>query len=353
LEIEKHSSSSKRDKRTGIVIVDTIILDAREQKNIELCADVIKSGDLVAIPTETVYGLGANALDEKSVAKIFEIKGRPEDNPLIVHIASIDEVKPLVKNIPGVFQRLADKYWPGPLTLIMKKSSIIPDNVTAGLDTVAIRMPVHPAALALIRTFGGPVAAPSANPSGKPSPTKASHVLNDIGGKIRYILDGGDCEVGIESTVLDISGETPKILRPGRVTYDELKSVLGKVETPGTGEVEKPASPGMKYRHYAPKAPLTAVIGSPEKTAKYIKENMDYDAAALMFDDHALSNPKIVTFGNSDDYSAQASRLFDALREVDKMGASVIYAQVPKEEGLGTAVANRIKKAAGSSFVNV
>jgi len=341
---------SNQETKESVVVMKTVVLNVSEQ-NIKLCAGVIKNGDLVAFPTETVYGLGANALDEGSVAKIFAIKGRPEDNPLIVHVASVDEVKPLVKNIPDIFQRLVSKYWPGPLTLIMKKSSIIPDNVTAGLDTVAIRMPVHPAALALIRAFGGPVAAPSANPSGKPSPTKASHVLNDIGGKISYILDGGDCEVGIESTVLDISGETPKILRPGRVTYDELKEILGNIETAGMEKVEKPASPGMKYRHYAPKAPLTAVIGPPKETAKYIAEHMDDDAAALMFDDHALSNQNIVTYGNSDDYSAQASRLFDALREVDKLGVSVIYAQVPKEEGLGAAVANRIKKAAGSSLV--
>jgi len=381
--------------------METVVLDANEQENIKHCAAVIRNGDLVAFPTETVYGLGANALDESSVAKIFNIKGRPQDNPLIVHITSIDEVKPLVVDVPDVFELLAGRYWPGPLTLIMKKSDIIPDNVTAGLKTVAIRMPAHPAALALIRAFGSPIAAPSANPSGRPSPTKASHVLSDIGGKIPYILDGGDCEVGIESTVLDISGVVPKILRPGFVTYEELKNLLGYVEsteaikTGNTGnaetrekteveiaikietaeaiktesaetiktvnaenaemsvqteETEAPKSPGMKYRHYAPKAPLTAVIGPPEQTTKYITSKLNKNVAALMFDDYAIDHPNILTFGQSDDYAAQASLLFDALRKADSLNVSAIYAQVPPEEGLGLAVANRIKKAAGSIY---
>jgi len=333
----------------------TVVLDASEQKNIEICAGVIRSGELVALPTETVYGLGANAIDEASVAKIFEIKGRPEDNPLIVHIALIDDVKPLVMSIPDVFYNLADKYWPGPLTLIMQKSDAVPDNVTAGLDTVAIRMPSHPAALALIRTAGVPVAAPSANPSGKPSPTKASHVFNDIGGKIKYILDGGDCEVGIESTVLDISGEVPKILRPGYVTYEELNDMIGNVETAATDnnqsdKTEAPKSPGMKYRHYAPKTQLMAVTGPSEKTAEYIMKCMDADSAALMFDDFMFSHPNVISFGNSYDHAEQASRLFDALRQADSLNATIIYAQVPQEEGFGIAVANRIRKAAGSNI---
>jgi len=334
----------------------TIVLDAGKHENIELCANEIKNGNLVAFPTETVYGLGTNALDEKSVTKIFSIKGRPEDNPLIVHVSSIEEVKPLVKAIPEIFGKLTDIYWPGPLTLIMQKSDIIPDNVTAGLKTVAIRMPAHPAALALIRASGSPLAAPSANPSGRPSPTKASHVVNDIGGRIQYILDGGDCDVGIESTVLDVSGDTPKILRPGYVTYDELKDLLENVDIAGTEmasdkdkteDAATPKSPGMKYRHYAPKAPLTAVIGTPEKTAEYIIARMNDDTAALMFDDFTISHPNIISFGHSEDYSTQASNLFDALRKADDLNVSFIYAQVPPEEGLGLAVANRIKKAAG------
>ena len=379
--------------------METIVLDANEQKNIEHCADVIRNGGLVAFATETVYGLGANALDEKSVAKIFKIKGRPQDNPLIVHIASIDEVKPLVINIPDIFNLLAGKFWPGPLTLIMQKSDAIPDNVTAGLQTVAIRMPSHPAALSLVKALGSPIAAPSANPSGRPSPTKASHVQKDIGGRIPYILDGGDCEVGIESTVLDISGIIPKILRPGFVTYEELKNLLGYVESAETsknakaenaemivitemestettkvateenikaakkvieGNAEKlriaektetPKSPGMKYRHYAPKAPLTAVIGTPKQTAKYIAFKINKDVAVLMFDNYAIDHPNTILFGHSEDYTTQASHLFDALRKADSLNVSAIYSQVPPEEGLGLAVANRIIKAAGSRLV--
>jgi len=343
--------------------VETIILNANEIKNIKLCADVLKSGGLVAFPTETVYGLGANALDEAAVSEIYATKGRQEDNPLIVHIASPNEVGALVDSIPEVFGTLADAFWPGALTLVMKKSTIIPDNVTAGLDTIAVRMPQHPTALALIRAFGFPVAAPSANPSGKPSPTKAVHVFNDLTGKIPYILDGGDCKVGVESTVLDISGKVPRILRPGGVTYNEIKSILGDMEieiaTASMETAATPMSPGMKYRHYAPKAPLTAIIGSPDKTAKYIfdliggADSADSKIAALMFDEYAFPHPNVITFGKSEDYTEQATRLYDALRKFDNMDITSIYAQVPSEEDLGLAVANRIRKAAGTNIVTV
>ena len=353
--------------------METIILKASEIKNITLCADVLKDGGLIAFPTETVYGLGANALDESAVSKIFTVKGRQEDNPLIVHVASPDDVRPLVCTVSEIFWVLANAFWPGALTLVMKKSDKIPDNVTAGLDTVAVRMPEHPAALALIRAFGSPVAAPSANPSGKPSPTKAIHVKNDIGGKIPYILDGGDCKVGIESTVLDISGKIPRILRPGGVTYNDIKSILSDMEVEivkssieatlekdktndynETGDVEIPMSPGMKYRHYAPKAPITAVIGTPENSAKYISARIggtNSKTAALMFDDYAFLHSNVLTFGKSEDYTMQAARLFDALRMFDNMDITSIYAQVPPEEELGFAIANRIKKAAGKNIV--
>jgi L-threonylcarbamoyladenylate synthase len=338
--------------------VETIIVNANEIENITLCADILKSGSLVAFPTETVYGLGANALDESAVSNIFATKGRQDDNPLIVHVASTNEAGSLVDSTSEVFWTLTKAFWPGALTLVMKKSAIIPDNVTAGLDTIAIRMPQHPAALALIREFGFPVAAPSANTSGKPSPTKAIHVLNDLSGKIPYILDGGDCMVGIESTVLDISGKTPRILRPGGVTYNEIKSTLGDMEIEIASSTIKitstPMSPGMKYRHYAPKAPITAVIGSPDKTARYISNHIggtDSKNAALMFDEYTFPHPNVITFGNSDDYKAQAVLLFDALREFDNMDITSIYAQVPDEEGLGSAIANRIKKAAADNIV--
>jgi len=332
--------------------LETIILDANEF-NIKLCSDVLQSGGLVAFPTETVYGLGANALDEKAVAGIYSAKGRQEDNPLIVHIASPGDVKPLVVNIPDAFEPLVRIYWPGPLTLVMLKSDIVPDNVTAGLDTVAVRMPEHPVAQSLIQAFGCPVAAPSANPSGKPSPTKAKHVFNDLKGKIPYVLDGGDCRVGLESTVLDITSEIPIILRPGCVTYEQLKGILGVVDIAGTEDVKVPASPGMKYRHYAPRAPLIAVVGSPDKTAEYIAKHIDADMAALMFDDFIFSHPNVVTFGSSKDYATQASRLFNALRKIDDLTSTSIFAQVPPEEGLGSAVANRLKKAAGNNIVDL
>jgi len=339
----------------------TVILDAGKSESITLCADVIKGGGLVAFATETVYGLGANALDKMAVEGIFEVKGRPYDNPLIVHVASVDDVRPLVNYVPDIFGILAERYMPGSLTLIMKKSSIIPDNVTAGLDTVAVRIPKHPAALAFIKACGCPIAAPSANPSGKPSPTKAIHVLIDIGGKIQYILDGGDCVVGLESTVLDISGDVPRIMRPGFVTFDELKDLLGNVKNSEcilSGKVdikstEAPKSPGIKYRHYSPNTPLTAILGLPDDTAKYITEHMDNTTAALMFDDYTFSHPNVVTFGHSRDYNAQAALLYDALRKLDNKTAAKIYAQTPSEDGLGIAVANRIKKAAGDNIIEV
>jgi len=336
-----------------VFFLETIILDANNSDNITLCASILRDAGLVAFPTETVYGLGADALEENAIAKIFSVKGRQEDNPLIVHVASIDDVKPLVKNIPEIFEPLVKQYWPGPLTLIMEKSSIIPNNVTAGLDTIAIRMPEHPAALALISAFGRPVAAPSANPSGMPSPTRALHVLHDLDGKIPYILDGGDCRVGVESTVLDITNKIPKILRPGSVTYDELRYVLVDVDIIGTEVVDKPSSPGMKYRHYAPKAPLIAVIGSPDETAEYIASRLGDDVAALMFDDYSLSHSNVVSYGDSEDFLTQASCLFDALRKLDNMGMSAIYTQLPQEIGLGATIANRLKKAAGNNIINL
>ena len=337
--------------------MNTVILSSDNKQNITICAEAIAGGELVAIPTETVYGLGANALNEKAVAKIFITKGREPDNPLIVHIAELSQVENLVSEIPETFYTLAEKFWPGPLTIIMKSNGIVPDNVTAGLETIAIRMPNHPATLALIRTSGCPLAAPSANLSGSPSPTKAIHVRNDIDGRIPYILDGGDCEVGLESTVLDISEATPRILRPGGITHDQLTALLGtvEIETSTGDETYKPRSPGMKYRHYAPGAPMTAITGPADMTAEYIKKQMDLSEgiAALMFDDYAPAHPNVVTFGASDDLSAQAANLFDALRKLDKLDSSQIFAQVPSPEGLGLAIANRIIKASGNNVIEI
>ena len=331
----------------------TEILDANNPEHIELCAGVIRGGGLVAFPTETVYGLGANALCESAVAKIFSVKGRQEDNPLIVHVASPGDVVPLVADIPDAFKLLAEAFWPGPLTMVMRKNDSVPDNVTAGLDTVAVRMPDHPAALAFIRACAVPVAAPSANPSGMVSPTRAIHVKNDLDGKILYILDGGNCRVGLESTVLDISCDIPRILRPGGVTYNDLNSVLEVAGVEKSITSGTPRSPGMKYRHYATKAPVTAVLGPPDRTAEYIKSHMSDNTAALMFDDFAFDHPRVITFGSSSDYATQAACLFGALRRLDALDISAIFVQTPAENGLGQAVSNRIKKAAGSSVIDL
>ena len=333
--------------------METSILEAGNNEHIKLCAGIINNGGLVAFPTETVYGLGANAFDENAVSEIFRIKGRQQDNPLIVHVASLNEVEVLVKDTPGTFRIIAEAFWPGPLTLVMKKNANIPIITTAGLDTVAIRMPEHPAALALIRACGKPLAAPSANPSGKPSPTKAIHVMNDLKGRIPYILDGGDCRVGLESTVLDITNKKPRLLRPGGITIEELREVLSDVETTSPAMDKTPRSPGMKYRHYAPNAPLSVVLGPPGVTADYIKQQMSSNTAALMFDEYRFDHPNIVTYGPSTDQATQANRLFGALRKLDNMDISVIYAQTPDEKGMGRAIANRIKKAAGNNIVDL
>jgi len=335
--------------------MNTKILSAGNADHIKICADKIIDGEVIAFPTETVYGLGADALNEKAVQKIFTIKNRQKDNPFIVHVSSIDEIHDLIYETPDIFYELANKFWPGPLTMIMKKKSIIPDNVTSGLDTVAIRIPGHPAALALLQACGKPVAAPSANPSGKPSPTKAIHVMNDLSGKIPFILDGGNCRIGLESTVLDISGKIPRVLRPGGLTINELKTVIKNVLTNDSDAeaYETPRSPGMKYRHYAPIAPLTVVLGPPAKTAEYINQKMSSKTAALMFDDHKIEHPFVVTFGSATDYISQASRLYNALRAFDKMNIIEIYAQMPEENDKSNATVNRLKKAAGNNIIDL
>ena len=333
--------------------MSTIILDANIKENIELCAKEIIKGEIVAMPTETVYGLAANALDEAAVSKIFLTKGRQRDNPLIVHVSSARDVEGLVSDIPDCFYPLVENFWPGPLTLILKHNNLLPKVVTAGLDSVAIRMPNHKAALELIELSGCPLAAPSANISGSPSPTKAVHVRDDFDGKIKYILDGGDCTVGLESTVLDISQAVPKILRPGGVTFAKLVKVLGGVDVENLEDVQSPRSPGMKYRHYAPMAPLIALSGAPEESVRYIREHLDDNTGALMFDDFAVVHQNVISYGRYDDHETQGVNLFDALRRFDDMAVTQIYAQLPSEVGLGFAIANRIKKAAGNKIVTV
>ncbi len=322
---------------------------------------IIRSGGLVAFPTETVYGLGANALDSEAVAGIFRAKGRPQDNPLISHIADFQEIYSLCREVPPEAELLAENFWPGPLTMVLKKSDAIPMSVSAGLDTAGIRLPSHPAARALIRAAGVPIAAPSANTSGKPSPTTAAHVLADMDGKIDMILDGGACSVGLESTVVSLCGERPRLLRPGGITLEQLESVLGKVDVDRAireqiSTNEKVSAPGMKYRHYAPRAPVTIISGTPEHTAGYIRTHISPSTGVLCFDEYVSlfeSAGHVRGYGSVYDISAQARQIFDALRGFDSSSVTEILAQCPSDIGLGLAVANRLKKAAGFNIIEI
>ncbi len=335
------------------------------KQDIETAGKLLKDGELVAIPTETVYGLAADALNGEAVANIFKAKGRPMDNPLIVHIADLSQVDDLVAFVPPVLEDLAKAFWPGPLTVILEKSDLIPDEVSAGLDTVAIRMPSHPVARAIIKAAGTPLAAPSANTSGMPSPTTAAHVLHDMDGKISAVVDGGPCEVGVESTVLTLCTRVPRILRPGRVTPEDLFDVLGDVDVDDAvlgqlAEGAVAASPGMKYKHYSPKAEVYIVDGSAEGFAKYVNEKVAERAAeeaavaALVFDgEESLVNCVTLPFGAEDDPLGQAEHLFDDLRRADELGVSDIYVRCPSAEGVGLAVMNRLLRAAEFRIINV
>lgn len=335
------------------------------KQDIQTAGKLLKDGELVAIPTETVYGLAADALNGEAVANIFKAKGRPMDNPLIVHIADLSQVDDLVAFVPPVLEDLAKAFWPGPLTVIMEKSDLIPDEVSAGLDTVAIRMPSHPVARAIIKAAGTPLAAPSANTSGMPSPTTAAHVLHDMDGKIAAVVDGGPCEVGVESTVLTLCTRVPRILRPGRVTPEDLFDVLGEVEVDDAvlgqlAEGAVAASPGMKYKHYSPKAEVYIVDGSAEGFAKFVNDKVAERAAeeaavaALVFDgEEDLVNCVTLPFGAEDDSLGQAEHLFDDLRRADELGVSDIYVRCPSAEGVGLAVMNRLLRAAEFRIIEV
>lgn len=331
----------------------TQYLDASQPKDLETAARLLKKGGLVAIPTETVYGLAANALDANAVEKIFAAKGRPMDNPLIVHIGALSQLSSLVREIPEAAQKCAQAFWPGPLTMILPKADCIPPPVSAGLSTVAIRFPANPAACALIRLAGVPLAAPSANTSGRPSPTTAQHVLRDLNGKIDAVCDGGPCGVGLESTVLSLTGQTPRLLRPGGVTLEQLRSVLGTVSMDPAvlnplGDGEKAASPGMKYKHYSPQANVIILKGDLCAFANYVNAHCEDGVAALCYtgEESRLKVPA-VCYGKKEDPSEQAQRLFEALRSLDEMNARVVYARCPKPEGMGLAVYNRLIRAAG------
>ncbi len=321
---------------------------------------LIRSGALVAFPTETVYGLGANALDADAVKRIFEAKGRPGDNPLIVHISAVEQLRPLISVEPSPMARaLMDACWPGPMTLIFPKSEIVPPAVTAGLDTVAVRFPAHPAARALIDVARRPVAAPSANRSGRPSPTTAAHVLADMDGRIPMILDGGPCAVGLESTVIDMTGDVPRILRPGGVTPEMIEAVCGAARVDEAvmrplREGERPRSPGMKYRHYAPRGSLTVVQGDEAAVIARIKQL--YDAAEgtpliLALEGHlpAYGDRRALSLGA--DAAGMARALFDALRQADDLGADALFSEAVPADGLGLAVMNRLGRAAAFHII--
>lgn len=327
---------------------------------LERAGEILKNGGLVAIPTETVYGLAANALDGEAVKKIYLAKGRPSDNPLIVHISDLSQWEPLVKKIPQNALRLAEKYWPGPLTIILPKSDLIPPEVSGRLETVAVRMPSNEIARAVIEKAGVPLAAPSANTSGKPSPTNARYVKEDLDGKIEMIIDGGECGVGVESTVITLAEKVPKLLRPGAITPEMLEEVLGKIEIDSAvyeklAENAVAASPGMKYKHYSPKASVVIVKGEFESYKKFVTENADENTAVLCFEEEAekLDGFKTITYGKKNDSFSQASRIFDALRQVDEAGAKTVYARFPEMSGMGLAVFNRLVRAAAFNIIEV
>ena len=328
------------------------------EKDIEAAAAILRAGGLVGIPTETVYGLGANGLDPAAVRRIFEAKGRPQDNPLILHIPDPSWLERYCRDVPAAARRLAEQFWPGPLTMILPRRALVPDEVTCGLETVGVRCPDHPVTLDIIRAAGVPVAAPSGNRSGRPSPTCARHMLEDMEGRIQAVVDGGPCGVGVESTIVDLTLPVPRLLRPGGLPLEALEAVLGHVDvdravTAPLSPGEKPRAPGMKYRHYAPQAPVTVVTGDGAATAAYIRRQAGANTGVICFTEYRDRFPgcTVRSIGPAGDRGEQARRVFDALRSFDGTSVTAIFAQCPGEEGLGLAVANRLKKAAGFQIV--
>ena len=328
--------------------------------DVERAAAILARGGLLGIPTETVYGLGANGLDPEAVAHIFEAKGRPQDNPLILHVPSAEWLARYCADIPAAAYTLAERFWPGPLTMILRRKPVVPDAVTAGLDTVGMRCPAHPVCRAIIAAAGVPVAAPSGNTSGRPSPTNMADMLEDMDGKIDGIVDGGPCAVGVESTIIDLTEEPPRLLRPGGVTLEELRDALGEVAvdpavTRLMGAGEHPRAPGMKYRHYAPKAPVTVVKGDAAATAAYIRDHLGEGEGVVCFDEYArlYAGHTVEKLGPAADKAAQARNVFDALRAFDGTDVTAIWSQCPDEGGIGLAISNRLNKAAGFHIVDL
>ena len=336
------------------------ILTQADDAAIEQAAQLLAQGQIVAFPTETVYGIAASAFCGIAVNKIFEAKGRPQDNPLIVHIDTLDMLEGLVSQVPPSAKKLAEAFWPGPLTMVMPRGPKVADEVCAGLDTVGIRMPSHPLARKLITACGLPLAAPSANLSGSPSPTNAQDVFADMDGRLPMILDGGSCQVGVESTVITLAGPKPMLLRPGYVTKEQMEEVLGEevllsgaiLEKLKEGETAR--SPGMKYKHYAPKADVTILRGSLEQYAAYVQQHQTEGTFCLCFDgeEDVLPVP-CVSYGRETSGEEQAHDLFRALRALDEQGAKTVYARCPQDTGVSLAVYNRLLRAAAFRVVEL
>ena len=331
--------------------MNTELLNASQP---ERAAEILRAGGLVALPTETVYGLGANGLDEEAVKRIFEVKGRPQDNPLILHVSSAEDLTKWCRDIPEEAWALTERFWPGPLTLVLPRRASVPLRVTAGLETVAVRCPDHPLTREVLRLAGVPVAAPSANLSGKPSTTTAEHCIHDLWGKVEAILDGGPCRVGVESTILDLSVFPPRVLRPGGVTLEQLRSLLPETELdPGLVKPdETPKAPGMKYRHYSPQAEVRLLAGEKERFADYVNSLPDEGAAVLCYagEEGLFPGKRVLAYGREDAPETLAAGLFDSLRALDTPEVKLICARCPSEEGVGRAVVNRLKKAAGGKI---
>lgn len=330
-----------------------------DETNLTQAANILSSGGIVAIPTETVYGLAGSAFDSKAIKKIFVAKGRPSDNPLIVHISDIEEIYNVVSCFPQKAKKLAEKFWPGPLTMILPKNKNIPYEVTAGMDSVAVRLPSNKIAREIIKKSGVPLVAPSANLSGKPSPTQFSHVVKDLDEKVDAIVDGGNCDIGVESTVISLLQDTPKLLRPGAITPEDIEKAVGKIEidksvfekiSPG----QKVLSPGTKYKHYSPNARVIMVKASSEIFAKYVNFNYSPGVVALCLDED-ISYLKVpyISYGSIKNSVEQARNIFDRLRQTDELDAKLVYAHFYENDEVSIAVYNRLVRAAGFEIVDL
>ncbi|MDO5541060.1 MAG: L-threonylcarbamoyladenylate synthase [Eubacteriales bacterium] len=348
--------------------METVIADMKQgidRDAIKTAGSILKDGGLVAFPTETVYGLGADALDEQAAKRIYAAKGRPSDNPLIVHIAKIEDLYKIAESVPLKARTLAERFWPGPLTMIFRKKECVPDGTTGGLGTVAVRMPKDDIALALIEAGGGFVAAPSANTSGRPSPTKAEHVVQDMNGKIEMIIDGGEVGIGVESTIIDMSEDIPMVLRPGYINEKMLREAIGEVMVdPALFSVEsgvRPKAPGMKYRHYAPKADMIIVEGADNKVISFINEKIGEaltegrKIGVIASDEttECYSKGVIRSMGSRKDELSISKKLYSVLREFDSLGVDTIYSEAFNTPAMGQAIMNRLVKAAGHQIINV